>query len=116
MFMKPDEIARFIKDGMDPAERVVICAQMNLCKIAEIKEICRMYGVEIPKRTHTVGRKSKWTDTMLDKLRKEWKSGKSVQELADMFHISKDSMYYTLKKYIKNAPDAATPEAAGLTC
>lgn len=114
MIMSEYDICTFIREARDPAERVKICAQMNLCKPEEIRAICVKHGVLISKRVNEgkSGRKSTWTDARIEQLRTALALGKSQKEIALSFGLTSAAISHAIKVHIKK-PSALrdTPKA-----
>ncbi len=106
MVMTEYDICTFIREARDPAERVKICAQMNLCSPEEIREICVKNGVLISKRVTEgkTGRNYRWTDARIEQLRTALDSGKSKKEIAHLFGVTNAAISRAIKVHIKKPP------------
>lgn len=106
MVMTEYDICTFIREAMDPAERVKICAQMNLCKPEEIREICVKHGVSISKRVTEgkAGRNYRWTEARVEQLRTQLALGKRQTEIARSFGLTSSAISYAIKVHVKKPP------------
>ena len=106
MVMTEYDICTFIREARDPAERVKICAQMNLCSPEEIRAICMKHGVSISKRVTEgkTGRNYRWTEARVEQLRTQLALGKRQTEIARSFGLTSSAISYAIKVHIKKAP------------
>lgn len=112
MMMDEHEICYFLKYAADKNERLTICAQMNECSVEKIVEIFHRNGMHITVPKVTKGRKRKWTEERIDRLKAALASGVNRKEAARLFGVSVYNINDVVHRYIKKAPDGETPGEA----
>ena len=105
LYYTRDEIAAFVRDGANPAERVRIAAQMNCCKVSVILDICQSYGLQISAPKENRGRKPILTPGKIHQMQEALRLGTKRCEIAKAMGVSDGTITYWAKKLnIEKAP------------
>lgn len=95
------EIVSFILDGADPAERIIIAAQMNCCNETAIIELLRKNGICIVSGSRKVGRKSSLKPGQYQQMKDAIARGVRYSEIAKLLGVHKGTITYYAKKFRK---------------
>ncbi len=106
-FYSDDEIASFVREGADPAERVRIAAQMNCCLIEDILRICKQFNIRVSAPKSRRGRKPALTPGQMMQLKEAISRGVKQSEIAKLLGVRGGIITYyagKIKKEKEKAP------------